>query len=172
MASDNLRSRAKKAAAQLRADGHPEHAAAVDALLAPGGWTKLRATAGDPDSPEPAKTVPFPVYMPKILRTAVYEAAEAKNVASLGVLISEGFRAAAEGRWTPPEEAWTPPVGEQRVNLNVRIDPEARKALEAALPGLMERVGRKMSVTSVAIDWLLEDLDVEDQLADLEGPAE
>jgi len=170
--TSDLRSRLKKAAAQLKADGHPELASSVETVLAPGGWTKLRASAGAGSASEAGKTVPFPIYMPEVLRAALKKAADDKDVASLGTLVSDGFRAAAEGRWTPPEEAWTPPAGQARVNLNVRVDAAARAALEAALPRLVESTGRRLSVTSVAIDWLLEELGVEDQLADPEGPAE
>lgn len=161
VASD-LRSRLKKAAAQLKADGHPELSASVEAVLAPGGWSKLRADAGA------ASASNLPLFMTKSLREALKDAADAMDV-SLGALVTEGFRAVVEGRWTPPAPVRSKrgsQAGEQKVNLNVRVDDVARADLEAKLPALSQEVGGKLSVTNVAIAWLREELGVEDQQDD------
>lgn len=158
VASD-LRTRLKKAAAQLKADGHSELSASVEAVLAPGGWSKLRAEAGT------ASASNLPLFMPESLREALKTAADDKDV-SLGALVTEGFRAAAEGRWTPPAPVRAKRgalAGQRQVNLNVRVDDIARADLEEKLPVLSQEVGGKLSLTSVAIAWLREELGVEDE---------
>lgn len=161
VASD-LRARLKKAAAQLRTDGHPELSASVEAVLAPGGWSKLRADVVT------APTSNFPLFMTVSLREALKDAADEKDV-SLGALVSEGFRAVVDGRWTPPAPVRAKRgslAGEQKVNLNVRVEVAARAALEEKLPALSAEVGGKLSPTNVAIAWLREELGVEDQQDD------
>jgi hypothetical protein len=158
VASD-LRARLKQASDQLKADGHPEKAGAVDAVLAPGGWSKLRGETG-------ARSVStLAIYMTESLREALKEAADQKDV-SLGALVTEGFQAAAEGRWTPPSEGWAPSSKgsvQRRVNLTVRVEASARKMLDEALPRLAREAERpRLTVTGVAIDWLIEELGVED----------
>ena len=158
VASD-LRSRLKKAAAQLKADGHPELSATVEAVLAPGGWSKLRAEPGA------ASASNLPLFMPEPLREALKAAADTKDV-SLGALVTEGFRAAVQGSWTPPAAVRAERgslAAQRKVNLNVRVDDVARADLEERLPALSEEVGGRLSLTSVAIAWLREELGVEDQ---------
>lgn len=157
MASD-LRSRLKKASAQLKTDGHPELSAAVDAVLAPGGWSKLRAKPGA------ASTSNLPLHMPAPLRDALKAAADQMDV-SLSALVTEGFRAAVAGAWTPPpapaRSSRGSAEGQSKVNLNVRVDDAARSAMEEALPRLAAGTDGRVSLTSIAIAWLTDELGVD-----------
>ena len=157
VASD-LRSRLKKASAQLKTDGHPELSAAVDAVLAPGGWSKLRAEPGT------ASASNLPLYMPASLREALKTAADQMDV-SLGALVTEGFRAAVAGAWTPPpapaRSSRGSAAGQGKVNLNVRVDDASRSAVEEALPRLAAEAGGRLSLTSIAIAWLTDELGVD-----------
>jgi hypothetical protein len=158
VASD-LRARLKKASAQLRADGHPELSSSVDAILAPGGWSKLRNEAGAPSASN------LPLFMPETLREALKEAADDKDV-SLAAVVNEGLRAAVEGRWVPPvrvRAARGSVAGQKNVNLNVRVDDVLRADFMEALPELSRKAGGKLSLTSVAVAWLCEELGVNDQ---------
>ncbi|MFD9004491.1 hypothetical protein ACFV0T_26620 [Streptomyces sp. NPDC059582] len=156
MASD-LRDRLQHASDQLKADGHHDLAAAVASVLAPGGWSKLRAPSGS------TSTSNFPIYMPKSLRDALKKAGDDMDV-SLGALVTEGFRAAVAGTWVPQAVQKTPKggaAGTPMANLNVRVDDAARTELEEALPRLMEQVEGRLSLTSIATAWLREELGVE-----------
>jgi len=167
VASD-LRARLQQASAQLKADGHLELSASVDAVLAPGGWSKLRAESGAPVASN------LPLFMPEDLRAALKEAADHRD-ASLGALVTEGFRAAVEGRWEPPvpERARRGSAAQVRkVNLNVRVDDTARHRMEKALPRLRENISPRLSLTSIAIAWLREELGVEDASSGVEDAAE
>lgn len=155
----NLRDRLAAAAAQLKADGHDEHAAAVDAVLAPGGWRRVQAEPGT--RPE---TSNLPVLVPKALRDRLQQTADDMDV-SLGPLATEGFRALAEGRWEPPAPVRAKRgsmANIQQVNLNMSVENDAREQAAALLPGLSEKFGRKVSLAHVALSWLREELGVED----------
>lgn len=166
VASD-LRARLKQASAQLKTDGHLELSAAVDAVLAPGGWSKLRADVGTSSASN------LPLFMTESLRAALKEAADHRDV-SLGALVTEGFVAVVEGRWEPPapeRAARGSQAGQRKVNLNVRVDDAARSRLEQALPRLKQNIDGRLSLTNIAIAWLREELGVEDEPAGPEDAA-
>ncbi|MFI8792602.1 hypothetical protein [Streptomyces sp. NPDC055105] len=158
MPSD-LRARLAAAAAQLKTDGHDDHAASVKAVLAPGGWRKLTAEPGTA-----ATTRNLPVSVTEKLRARLYAAAENTD-ASLGPLATEGFRALAEGSWEPPAPVRAPRgslSGERRVNMNLNIEVKAREDVEQLLDGLTKKFGRKVTLAHVALSWLREELGVDD----------
>lgn len=156
VASD-LRARLHEASAQLKADGHADHAAAVDAVLAPRGWTLLKPTG------QGAGTSSLPVMMAEPLREAFKQAAKDKDV-TLGAVVTDGFRKVIEGTWVPPKPKRAPstPGGAALVNLNVRVDKDVRARLEELLPALSERLGYKLRLGGIATSWLREELGVED----------
>jgi hypothetical protein len=163
--AQSIRNRLKSAAKQLKTDGHDDLASAVDAVLAPGGWTLLRSEASA------GSTSNLGITLDAGLRDALKREAEAKEV-TLGWLVNEGFKAAASGSWVPPKpvrarRGMAYPNG--RVVLNVWVNDIARADLRDVLPELSESLGFRVTEGHVALAWMREELGLD---SDGETPAE
>lgn len=132
-------------------------AAAVDAILAPGGWTQIREEEG-------AFTTNLPLTTRTSLRDALKKAAQVKRK-TLTALVTKGFGEVLAGTWVPPERGKSQPIpaGDKRVVLNVTIEDALRKKIQRALPRLSEELGYKVTEGGIAMSYLLQEL--EPQLA-------
>ncbi|MFF1444088.1 hypothetical protein [Streptomyces sp. NPDC058295] len=154
-----IRERLKTAADLLQQTGHDDEAADVRAILAPGGWSLLRAQTAELGSASN-----LPIYMPKSLKGALVAAAADLGV-SLSAVVRDGFQAVVDGQWVPPK---TPlnrgrdrkPAGPS-ANLNVRVPDALRQQVEPMLPSLKSELGYRVSLASIAISWMCDELGVE-----------
>lgn len=131
-------------------------AAAVDAILDPGGWTQIREEEG-------AFTTNVPLTTRASVRDAIKKAAEKRRPRkTLSALVTEGFRKVLAGDWEPPQrgKASRIPAGDKRVVLNVTIEDALRQELSKALPALSERLGYPVTEGGIAMSYLLTVLDV------------
>ena len=162
MARD-IRARLTAAADQLRKDGHDDHAYAVRAVLAPRGWTLLQGSKDEGTSPGVGRNLAMSVTDP--LRSALKAAAESMDT-TLGAVATAGMDRYVKGEWTPPK-----PVRSRRgtnavkVNLNVRIDEQVLDAALAKAAADSQELGYKLTVAWIALSWLVEDLDLQDELS-------
>jgi hypothetical protein len=148
-----MRDRLTTAARQLEEAGHPDSAAAVTAVLAPGGWTLLR----EQDAPF---TTNLPLTMRKSLKDALKKAADQRNV-TLTAVVTEGHRRTLDGSWTPPEPVRVVRRGESAVNdpravLNVTVEDSLRGDLRKRLPVLSDELGYKLTEGGSSIAYLKE----------------
>jgi hypothetical protein len=163
--AQSIRTRLKSAAKQLKTDGHDELASAVDAVLAPGGWSLLRSGAGAPSASN------LPITLDEDLREALKREAEAKDV-TLSSLVNDGFRAVVAGTWVPPKPVRArrgAAYATRRVVLNVRADDVARADLRDMLPELSAALGFRVTEGHVALAWMREELGLD---SDSEASAE
>lgn len=155
-----FRERLQIASDRLMAAGHEDSAADVAAVLAPGGWQRLKPTAGE----EAGTATTLSVLLPEEIRDALKDAGAALSV-SLSAEASDGFRAVLRGDWTPPMpvRAVRSTKPKARKNLNLTIDDGLRRELREALPALTQELGYRRSLTeaSVAAAWLCEQLGVD-----------
>lgn len=143
-----MRDRLTTAVARLREAGHADSADAVDAVLAPGGWTLLREQ-------DAAFTTNLPLTMRASLRDALKKAAEEQNV-TLTAVVTEGHRKVLDGTWTPPEtrrvvRRAASVAQDARVVLNVTVEDALRRQLRERLPGLSEELGYAKELTEGGI---------------------
>ncbi len=146
-----MRDRLTTAARQLEEAGHPDSAAAVSAVLAPGGWTLLR----EQDAPF---TTNLPLTMRASLRDALKKAAEQRNV-TLTAVVTEGHRKVLDGEWVPSESQRVVRRGQSVVDdpravLNVTVQDSLRQQLRDSLPGLSEQLGYKLTEGGIAVAYL------------------
>ena len=149
-----LRDRLKTAAGLLRQDGHDEAAIDLETVLAPGGWTLLRAK----DSGETTTGTNLALTVDRDVRDLLKARAEEFGI-TLGSIVAEGFEKVLSGDWVPPRLAPIP--AEKKVMLNVRVDDSLRKRVDAQKDRLSTNSGYRVNQTSIAIGWLAEELGVE-----------
>jgi hypothetical protein len=135
-------------------------AAAVDAVLEPGGWTQLREAEG-------VFTTNLPITTRASVRDALKEAAKAKRK-SLTALVAEGHREVLAGTWTPPKPRRVVRRGESvandpRVVLNVTVEDVLRQKLCGQLPSLEKELGYKVTEGGIALAYLRHRLGFVDQ---------
>ncbi|MEW2266890.1 hypothetical protein [Streptomyces sp. NPDC047868] len=126
-------------------------AAAVDAVLEPGGWTQIREDEG-------VFTTNLSLTTRASLRDELKSAAKAKRK-TLTSVVTDGFREVLEGTWTPPESRRIVRTGESaksdpRVVLNVTIEDALRVRLRDRLPGLSSALGYKVTESGIALSYL------------------
>lgn len=127
-------------------------AAAVDAILDPGGWTQIREEEGE-------FTTNLAVTTRASLRDALKKAAGMRRK-TLTALVTQGFREVLEGTWTPPQrgKASRIPTGDKRAVLNVTIEDALRKRVQRAAPDLSEELGYPVTEGGIAMAYLLKEL--------------
>lgn len=160
---------ASKGIAPEVAAGLQDVAADIDAVLAPRGWTMLRE--GTPAG----STSALSLTITKALKEAL-KSAEADFAAPLGALAEEGFRAALDG-WLPPktlkrrsrtaQEAAAKAT--ERAVLQLQVDDALRKQVEQVLPKLTKTAGYPVTLSSIAISWIADQLGVDRPTADNVG---
>lgn len=155
--TDPLRQGLKTTREFLKQHGKPDLASYVDTVLAPRGWVALR------DSENLGPTMPLSITTTKYLK-GVLRAAAAEFDTVLDSLAEEGFRAVLETDWLPSKvvSKRSAPSGEDdsRTVLQVQVDSELKQRVEAKLPELTARAGYRVTVSSVALSWIADELGV------------
>ncbi|MFJ4473197.1 hypothetical protein ACIP2X_37685 [Streptomyces sp. NPDC089424] len=151
-----LRDRLKTAAELLRTDGHPDAAMDVEAVLAPGGWTLLRDT-----KPSGTDVVSMPFTMDKRLKDALMAAAQDTGTV-LSAAVVEGWEAFLAGEFVPPKVRQVRgAAGYSKTTLTVTVPEELRDRVSARIPQVMEEAGYRITLSSIGVEWLMEELGVE-----------
>jgi len=159
-----IRERLTLASKRLKEAGYPDSAADVEAVLAPGGWTMLRAAAGS--SPSQSRGASnLPITTGQDIKGALKAAADEIGV-TLSSVAEDGFRALVEGRWTPPGAAdrVVLPSSQKaggRTVLNLSIPETLREQVRAMLPTLSDQAGYEVTEPRLALIWTMEELGVE-----------
>lgn len=156
-----LRDRLLTAAQHLEDAGHPESAADVRAVAAPGGWTLLRAK----DTSEASSGTNLALTIDRTLRDALKVKADEFGV-TLSSVVEDGFRKVLAGEWVPPKLARSTTA--QKVVLNVRVSDSLRKQVDARKEQLTKAAGYRVTQSSIAIAWMAEDLGVDVATVDTE----
>jgi hypothetical protein len=159
-----MRDRLLTAAQRLENAGHPDSAADVRAVAAPGGWTMLRAK----DTTESTAGTNLALTIDKDLRDQLKAKADEFGV-TLGSVVADGFRRVLDGEWLPPKLA--PGATANKVVLNVRVDDSLRKQIDARKLELSQQAGYRVTQSSIAIAWMAEDLGADVAIVDTD-PAE
>jgi hypothetical protein len=146
----------KTAAELLRNDGHEEAARDVEAVLAPGGWNWLRET-----EPTQSEMVPLPLTMDRRLKDALAKAAEDTGTVP-SAAVAEGYRAFLEGRFVPPRvQRSRGSAGYSKTTMTVTVPKELRAEVSARIPAVQDKAGYRITLSSIAVEWLMEELGVE-----------
>jgi hypothetical protein len=149
------RERLQKAANVLRADGHEEEALDVEAVLAPGAWNWLRETESK------GGLSPLPLTMDKRLRDALASAAEDKGAVPSAV-VAERFQAFVDGEFVPPRVRQTRGSAHySKTTMTVTVPKDLRAQVSAKIPQVAEEAGYRITLSSIAIEGLLDELGVE-----------
>lgn len=159
-----MRDRLLTAAQLLEDAGHPENAADVRAVAAPGGWTLLRAGT----AAESTSGTNLALTIDRDLRDLLKAKADEFGV-TLGSVVADGFRKVLAGEWMPPKLARSSTAN--KVVLNVRVDDSLRKQIDAEKDRLTADAGYRVTQSSIAIAWMAEDLGVDVATVDTD-PAE
>lgn len=138
----------------------------IDAILAPRGDRMLREGVAT------GPTSALSLTITKALKDA-FKSAEAEFAVPLGALAEEGFRAALGG-WLPPktlkrrsrtaQEAAAKAT--ERAVLQLQVDDALRKQVEKVLPKLTKKAGYPVTLSSIAISWIADQLGVDRPTAD------
>ncbi|MFD7980161.1 hypothetical protein [Streptomyces sp. NPDC059071] len=146
----------RAASARLTEAGAPDLAAAVDEVLAPDGWSRLRhALQTGTGAPN------VPVHMPLVLRDAIQTAAKAAGD-SLATVLAEGLEEFIAGRFSPAANAHRARrnTGLETGNLNVRIDAGLKDRFQTAAADRADELGYKPALGHIAKAWLIEKYDI------------
>jgi hypothetical protein len=138
-------------------------AAAVKTVLAAGGWAQLR---NEPGTGYSASNLPLTTNAG--MRDAL-KAASVEFCTSLSRIADEGLQAVLNGRFDPPrividrtrDAKKRPSEFRKRVVLNVRVQDSLRKQVQDLLPELKERYGYSVSLASIVLPWMAEELGIE-----------
>lgn len=149
------RERLQKAANVLRADGHEEEALDVEAVLAPGAWNWLREI-----EPTQGGVVKMPLTMDVRLKNAIAQAAEDRSSVPSAV-VAEGFRAFLSGEFVPPRVVRAAGNGYSKTTMTVTVPRGLRDQVAAKIPQVAEEAGYRITLSSIAVEWLLDQLGVE-----------
>ncbi|MEU9998048.1 hypothetical protein [Streptomyces sp. NPDC050848] len=144
----NLRAASKR----LVDAGAPELAAAVEEVIAPGGWSRLRrATEDGAGSPN------VPIHMPLVTRTAIQNASS-----SVPKDVAEGLEAFIAGTFSPAAGAHRARrnTGLETGNLNVRVDADLKARFLEAVDTRESELGYRPALSHVAKAWLIEKYDI------------
>ena len=151
---DTLLADLRAASKRLTEVGAPELAAAVDEVLAPGGWGRLRNAT---DTTTDAATPNVGIHMPLVVRAAIQKAAQdAKNKIKNDV--AEGLEAFITGTFSPAANAHRARrnTGLETGNLNVRVDADLKARFQAAVEQRESELGYKPALSHVAKAWLIQ----------------
>jgi hypothetical protein len=142
------------AAKLLRTFDHKDAAkatAALDAVLAPGGWKLLRPDYTPGDN--------LAIYMDLDIREKLKAAAAAAGDI-LGEVVTDGFRAFIEGTWTPRQPGQrarrNSGATSKKGNLNVTPDNEVRRQARNRAEDVSAELGWRVTEAKLAAAWLIE----------------
>ncbi|MGV2914762.1 hypothetical protein [Streptomyces alfalfae] len=152
--ASTIRARLTAASAKLTQSGEPELAAAVDEVLAPGGWGVLRR-AEAAVNPASAGERNLAVQLTETARDLIKErAADRGNTITNDV--NEAFTKFLAGEFLPSRPQRSPRnSGVTKVNLNSRPDGALRAQVETAAKERAEELGWEPKPAHIAADWLM-----------------
>jgi len=143
------------AADRLDASGYPDSASVVRSVIEPGGWNLLSESSQQ--SSNLALTVDEKLKFD-------LRAAALKLQVSLSLVAEEGYQAVLDGLWVPHSAQSggkrTRDAHYVRSVLNVRVSNDLRERVREVLPELSERVGFKVTESSIAVQWMMDELGV------------
>jgi len=144
----------------LKQEKQHELQAYVDTVLAPRGWMGLR------DSETSGPTVPLSLTITKGLKDQL-KSAEAEFGLPLASLAEDGFRAVLESDWLPSRtvekrslRSYQDDPANARAVLQLQVDTDLRDRVREALDQIIERAGYKVTLSSVALSWMADELGV------------
>ena len=146
----------RAASARLTEAGAPALASAVDEVLAPNGWSRLRHAL------ETGTTAPnLPITMPAVMRDAIQSAVK-QSGDSLPAAAVEGLEQFIAGRFAPAANAYRARrgTGLKTANLNIRIGDELRERFATAAEDHAEKLGYTAGLSHIVKCWLIEKYDV------------
>lgn len=149
----SIRPRAASGAAKLKQHGYHDEAAAIEALLGPGGHKLLQRT-------EERKPSPVSLTIPTILRDALVEAADEFEVV-LDALAEEAYRKVLSGEWLPQDIRGAFRGMGAKSTLQVFVDVGLRHQVQDRLAELGQTAGYKVTETAIALTYICEELGVE-----------
>jgi hypothetical protein len=147
------------AADRLDASGYPDSASVVRSVIEPGGWNLLSASSQQSSN--------LALTIDEKLKFEL-RAAALKMQVSLSLVVEEGYQAVLDGEWMPHSAQGQKQAASRRVRdahyvrsvLNVRVGNELRESVRAMLPVLSERAGFKVTESSIAVQWMMDELGV------------
>lgn len=145
-----IRARLTAASATLTKAGAPDLAAAVDEVLAPGGWGLLRRTEENADA-----NPNLAIHMNKAIRESLKTKAEAKGT-SLSADVTEAFRLFLAGEFVPDAPIRSQRnSGAEKANLNVRPDASLLQQVLDVAEQKSAEYGWKVTPARVAAAYLM-----------------
>lgn len=149
-----LRQGLEMAREYLKGEAQYELQSYVDAVLAPRGWERLKA------SEDLGPTSPLSLTMTRELKAELEQAASRMDVV-LDTLAEEGMRAALETGWLPPRTVVNKAPSSKTV-LQLDVSRELRERVQARIDTgeLKERAGYRVTQSSIAISWMADQLGV------------
>lgn len=144
----------RAASIRLTEVGAPELAAAVDEVLAPSGWSKLRHAT---DTTTGVSTPNVPIHMPLVLRAAIQQASD-----NVPADVAEGLEAFIDGQFAPAANFYRSRrnTGLETGNLNVRVDADLKRRFQEAAEDFAEDLGYKPALSYIAKAWLIDKYDI------------
>ncbi|MER8002999.1 hypothetical protein [Streptomyces sp. NPDC095613] len=127
----------------------PDEAAAIEELLAPGGWTKLRRE--QPDTAAASKNLA--IMMGDAVRDHIDKALKAAGE-SRGLVADEALEAYIDGTFHPVQPGLN--FGSRRVALNVPLDPELHSAATEKIQREKGPRGYRPSLGMIVAAWILQ----------------
>jgi hypothetical protein len=128
----------------------------VEAVLVTGGWTMLRDAKGSG-----SEVVSLALTMDKRLKQDLVDAAEATGTV-LSNAVTEGLRAFLADEFVPPRvQQARGRAGYSKTTMTVTVPQELRDQVNAHIPTVAEDAGYRITVSSIAVEWLMEELGVE-----------
>lgn len=143
------------------ASGLQDVASDIDALLGRHGHVLIQ------ESTPAGALVALSLTITKALREAL-KGAEAEFAVPLAALTEEGFRAAMSG-WLPPQALkrksrtaqQKAAKASERAVLQLKVDEALRNEVQRQLPALSKRAGYPVTLSSIALGWIADQLGVD-----------
>lgn len=160
-----VRARLTVAAERLAGGGDKDLAEAVEAVLAPRGWSLLKPATMSSGHRN------VPLYMSSTAKAKLEDAARKAGEESgkaparvLAEVVNEGWEKALAGQYEPVAPVRAPrgkaPVKE---NLNVRPDNDLRERMDEAAPELAAELGWDVTAGKVAMSYLFDEFGISDE---------
>ena len=141
----------------LRASGKPEFAHAVKTILAPHGWAILRDSA-----PLAAESAQLPITLSSQAKALFQDSARAFDT-SLNDLAGQALEKVLTSDWLPEPVTKSAPgsVKDSKTTLTVRVPTDKLSAVRERLPELKARAGYRVTLASIIVGWMSEELGID-----------
>lgn len=158
----SLRAKLTAAAARLREVDSPELAEAVEVVLAPTGWGRLRRSALEVSGSGVELDPNLPINMLESVRDEIKRnvaaAAKANPVAGISITVEaqRALEAFLAGEFVPDKPERSPRgTGQKKVNLNVRVNADLRKRAEDYGADNAAEFGWAPRASHIISSWLI-----------------